>query len=203
MTDPILAWHFLPADRRLANGDGRLVTPGSRLTVYGSIVLCEHELHASVRAIDALSVRAIDALQYASGPIICRVVVDGVVSGDDQIAGTSRRCLWLVDGTRLLREFACCCARQALALSAYPDPRSFAAIDVAERFARGEATSEELFAASAVASVVASAAAWAATRADAWAAAGAAAWDTAGDAQNTELERRIRAAHRAQCGGEL
>ena len=66
MSNPILAWHFLPDDRRLANGDGRPVTPGSRLTVDGPVVMCSHGLHASVRAIDAL--------QFSSGSIICRVI---------------------------------------------------------------------------------------------------------------------------------
>ena len=47
------------------------------------------------------------------------------------------------------------------------DPRSIAALEVAERFAYGNATTEEL------------AAAWAAARAAAWAAAGAAAWAAA------------------------
>jgi hypothetical protein len=45
---------------------------------------------------------------------------------------------------RILREHACWCARQALALVENPDPRSIQAIEVSERFARGEATLEEL-----------------------------------------------------------
>jgi hypothetical protein len=45
---------------------------------------------------------------------------------------------------RILREHACWCARQALALVKNPDPQSIQAIEVAERYARGEATKEEL-----------------------------------------------------------
>jgi hypothetical protein len=45
---------------------------------------------------------------------------------------------------RILREHACWCARRALALVKDPDPRSVHAVEVAERFARGEATYEEL-----------------------------------------------------------
>lgn len=67
---------------------------------------------------------------------------------------------------RALREHACAEARHALALVESPDPRSVACVEVAERYARGEATSEELRAARAAASA-ASDAAWAA----AWAAA--------------------------------
>jgi hypothetical protein len=45
---------------------------------------------------------------------------------------------------RILREHACWCARKALALVENPDPRSIQAIGISERYARGEATEEEL-----------------------------------------------------------
>jgi len=59
------------------------------------------------------------------------------------------------------------------------DPRSIAALEVAERFAYGNATTEELAAARATA--------WDAAWAAAWAAAGAAAGDAAWAAQKTRL----------------
>ena len=74
------------------------------------------------------------------------------------------------------RLFAVWCARRVQHLMTAP--RSVAALDVAERFARGEATVEELAAARAAAR----AAAGVAARAAAWDAAGAAAWAAAGDA---------------------
>ena len=83
------------------------------------------------------------------------------------------------------RLFAVWCARQVQHLMG--DERSIAAVDVAERYANGRATSEELDAARDAArdaawdAVRASSAAWAAARA-AWAAARAAAWDAAWDA---------------------
>ena len=43
-----------------------------------------------------------------------------------------------------LRLFAVWCAREALKLTAEPDPRSIEACDVAEKYANGEATAEEL-----------------------------------------------------------
>jgi len=92
------------------------------------------------------------------------------------------------------RLFAVWCARQALALVPNPDPRSTAACDVAERFANGEATKEELdaaaesaWAAAESARVAAKAAAKAARAADtaAWVAAWAAAMRMAGKAADT------------------
>lgn len=73
---------------------------------------------------------------------------------------------------RELRKFAVWSARQVQHLTT--DPRSVAALDVAERYADGLATDEEL--------AVAGAAAWAVARAAALAVARAAAGDAAGDA---------------------
>ena len=71
---------------------------------------------------------------------------------------------------RELRLLACKWARDALAVIDNPDPRSVAAIDCAERFARGEATMEELAAAKVAAwdaaRVAAKVAAWDAQIAD-------------------------------------
>ena len=94
------------------------------------------------------------------------------------------------------RLFAVSCARRVQHLMT--DPRSVAALDVAERYALGQATDEELAAASDAARDAASdaarAAAWAAARAAAraaasdaardaaWAAASDAAWAAASDA---------------------
>ncbi len=82
---------------------------------------------------------------------------------------------------RELRLFAVFCARQVEHL--LTDQRSKDAIDTAEKFAKGEATYEELAAAEAAAWAAARAAArvaaWAADRDAAWAAARVAAWDAA------------------------
>lgn len=109
-------------------------------------------------------------------------------------------CLRAVKGhDRELRLYAVWCARQVQHLMT--DPRSIAALDVAERFANGEATDEERDAAWADAGAAAWAAArdaardaaWdaarAAARAAAWAAARAAARDAARAAQAAELRR--------------
>ncbi|MFN8757610.1 MAG: hypothetical protein ACK5XA_02270, partial [Tagaea sp.] len=97
-------------------------------------------------------------------------------------------CLRAVTGhDREIRLYAVWCARQVQHLMT--DPRSLAALDVAERHAKGLATDDEL----AAAWTAAGAAAWAAAGAawDAWdaarAAARAAAWDAARDAQAQRL----------------
>jgi hypothetical protein len=104
---------------------------------------------------------------------------------------------WIDDKT--LRLFAVWCAREVLKLVDNPDPRSIAACDVAERFANGAATQQEMAAARSGAWAAARAAAWDATGAwvaawawdatGAWAAARAAAWawDAAWDAQLKHL----------------
>ena len=82
-----------------------------------------------------------------------------------------------------MRLFAVWCAREALKLVESPDERSINACNVAEKFANGEATQEDLDAARAAARDAARDAAWAAARA----AAGDAAWDAAWDAQLNHL----------------
>jgi hypothetical protein len=99
---------------------------------------------------------------------------------DDKVWGTQIRFIRKIDtwNDRTARLFAVWCAREALKLVDKPDPRSVAACDVAERYATGEATREELSAARD--------AAWAAARDAAWEAAGAAR-DAARDAQTKKL----------------
>ena len=103
-------------------------------------------------------------------------------------------CLRAVENQdREIRLYAVWCARQVQHLMT--DPRSIAALDIAERFANGDATGEEMAAArdfawdaawaAGAAAWAAGAAAWAARDAawDAAWAAGAAAWEAAGAAQ--------------------
>ena len=99
--------------------------------------------------------------------------------GNDKVNGSCIRFLRRVDGwnDQTARLFAVWCAREALKLIDNPDPRSIAAVDVAERFANGEATIEELAAVRAAARAVAWDAAWDAVIAAARNAAWAAAWD--------------------------
>lgn len=121
--------------------------------------------------------------------------------------------IWVV--TRLLddktsRLFAVWCARQALKLVKDPDPQSIKACDVADKFAEGKATQDELRVAYRAAWIAAldavaaakSTAAWAATaaahaasdaKAVAWNAADAATWAAkaaAGDVAGADADAR-------------
>ena len=102
------------------------------------------------------------------------------------------------------RLYAVWCARRMQHLMT--DERSIAALDVAERYANGEATDEEreaageaaLEAALEASSEAALEAAWAAARAAAWAAAWEAAWEAAGataGATAGEAERSAQTSH--------
>lgn len=83
---------------------------------------------------------------------------------------------------RDLRLFAVWCAREALKLIESPDERSINACNVAEMYANGEATQDELAAAREAAEAAAREAAWAASWEAAWAASWAASWEAAGEA---------------------
>jgi hypothetical protein len=86
-------------------------------------------------------------------------------------------CLRAVEGhNKEIRLLAVAYARQVQHLMT--DPRSIAALDVAERHAHGKASNDELAASWDAARAAAGAAAWAAAGAAAW----AAAWAAAGDA---------------------
>jgi hypothetical protein len=172
----MLAWHFLAGDKRLGYGDGRLVEVGQTLECEGEPALCERGMHGSVRLIDAV--------YYASGPIVCRVKIEGdVIEDEDKLCGRRRTVLWMFDATNILHEFACGCAEDALALVAQPDARSVEAIAAKRKWLRGEITDEELDAARAAALDAARAAAWDAAMDAASAAALAAAWDASAAAR--------------------
>jgi hypothetical protein len=215
----IQVWHFIRADH--TTGEGLLkVEVGQTLTVEGPLELCQHGLHGSRKALDAL--------YYAPGPVACRDEIWGdLIEDTDKLCGRYRKCLAMIDATTILHEFACLCAERALTrereMGREPDPRSWAAIEAKRQWLRREIDDAKLAAARAAAEGAAWDAAWAAVRAAAgdaasdaasaavraaaggaawdaasaaaWAAAGAAARDAAGDAerdwQDAELTRML------------
>ena len=191
----VLGWWFaaVPEEGKpliLPRGDGREVCVGETLTVEPPIVPCERGLHASVRAIDAL--------EYAPGSLVCRVRLSGeiVAHGGDKHAASERTVLWMADATRILHEFSVWVARSALLrerqLGREPDKRSWEALRVKALWIRGEATDAQL----AAARDAAWDAARAAARDAAWDAAWAAAWDAARAAARDAARAAARAAAR-------
>jgi len=145
------------------NADGTW-TPGEWMpAVEGDLEPCENGYHLT---------DAEHLLNWANASLYTAEYRGEIIEGDGKVIVRQARLTRRVEGwnDRNLRLFAVWCARQALARVDNPDPRSIAACDVAERFANGEATKEELAAARDARD--ARAAAWDAASADS-----AAAWD--------------------------
>jgi hypothetical protein len=104
----MLAWHFLKSDRKLAYPPHTPVFTGQRLTVDPDrLELCDYGLHASERALDAL--------KYAPGPIVCRVRLGGsILTGEDKACASERTVIAMADATETLRVFARACALDVL-----------------------------------------------------------------------------------------
>lgn len=162
------AWWFAPEDKCLRNGDGRKIRVGQTHVHKGVLRLCRSGLHASKHVMDAL--------EYAPGPILCRVECGGeIIHGDDKLVCTRRKYLAVVDGTDLLKKFARMCALDVI--------DKWDAPDVVVRYLKtGDEGLRD------AARDAARGAAWDA----AWAAAWAAAWDAAWDAARAAARAAAR-----------
>jgi hypothetical protein len=155
---------YLPKD-----GQPGLWTP----KIAGKLELCKKGYHLTDAA---------HLLTWCQGNQLFEAETKGkILVGDDKVACGQVRLLSQVEtwNDKNLRLFACWCVRKIWHL--LTDERSRNAVVVAEKYANGDATQEELAAAwdaAGAAAGAARAAAWAA----AGAAAGAAAWDAAWDA---------------------
>ena len=198
MNKRITGYHFTGATLR--NGEP-IPKPGEWLVHNGLIVPCSSGLHASVKVLDAL--------QYAPGPMLHKVILEGELQshGDpiDKYVGRRRKILASIDATNLLRDFARWCALSVIDKWAAPDvvrkylktgdkklrdAASAAAWSAASSAAKYAAWSAACAAARAAARAAAWDAAWDAARA----AARAAAWDAARDAQDKHLQRMVKEA---------
>lgn len=129
-----------------------------------------------------ISNKIIRKLRPCYDPAIVGIPDDEVLSATDWVAKyretvkSEADIVWLFTWSNLmsdkdLRLFAVWCAREALKFIENPDPRSVMACDVAERYANGDATTQELSAAWSAAEYAtrsASAAAWGAAGSAAW-----------------------------------
>ena len=189
----VKGWWFGSTTKKLPHGDGRKIVIGKTHEVKGEIIPCEHGLH--------LSKRMIDALQYAPGPVIYRVVGSGIIvphgNPVDKYACSERTYVsGGVDISATLRLFARKCALDVIHLWNPPE--------IVVRYLK---TGNESIRAAARTATWATAGAgggsWAATwavtrdaeRAATWAAvaAGATTWATARDATTTKFNNRLTA----------
>jgi hypothetical protein len=204
----LLAWHFVAGNRMLRDGS-LLVEPGYIYSIGAeeSVEMCEVGMHASRRAIDAL--------QYAPGPVVCRVRLWGDVREDaDRLVARHREVLWMADATRELHQFGVWCVRHTpladgrTVWHVLSDLRSRRAVTMKESWLRGEATDSDLSAArsaamsaaesaamsaamsaaESAANSAANSAAESAAQCAAWSAAESAAWSAAWSAARSAAE---------------
>ena len=132
----ILAWHWAKADLKTQHSN-EPIAKGKTLKATGPLQLCENGMHASLNPMDAL--------QYAPGPMLCRVELSGeIIQGEDKLCASSRKVLWIANADHMLQEFACLCAERALKAAKVDDPRSWRAIEVKRLWLAGKATDAEL-----------------------------------------------------------
>src|ERR1019366_370637 len=188
-------YHFTGTKLR----DGRPVPAiGEWLTYEGKVQMCESGLHASADPFDAL--------QYAPGALLHKVVLKSIVEKkDDKVVARSRKIIVTINVTELLRRFARLQALGVIHLWDAPtvvkeylttgdENLRAAARDAAGDAARAAAWAAE-GAAGAAARGAAGDAAWAAARDAAWAAE-AAAWSAAWVAAEAAARDATRAAAR-------
>ena len=180
----VTGWYFSEKSRLLRYGDARPIALGVTHEVDAPIELCERGLHASVRAIDAL--------RFAPGPIVWRVELSGEIkSGDDKCVATHRKYIGGgVDASSVMRAFARRCALDVAHLWDMP-PLVRSYLETGDESIRDSAWDAAWAAARAAARAAASDAARAAASDAAWAVASDAAWAAASDQQNAHFERML------------
>lgn len=183
-TLPRVGYWFSDSSGVLPHGDGRPIVIGQKLSIKGKLVICRNALHGSFHPFDAL--------QYAPGPILHRVLFSSArVENSDKVGSRSRTVLASVDATAMLRQFA---RTQALSVIHLWEAPTI----VREYLKTGDETKRG---AAAAAAAAATAAAWAAAAAAAAAARDAAAWaaaTAAGDAATAARDATTWAAARKQ-----
>lgn len=109
---PVQAWHWVSDERVLH--DGARVEAGAiyRLPQHARPLPRHRDSHGCVRALDAL--------RYAPGTVVCLVELAGVVVHDPDdhatLAASQQRVLWVADARRALTEFTCEVAETEIAV---------------------------------------------------------------------------------------
>src|SRR5579859_4275309 len=99
-TQPREGWWFSDDSGVLPHGDGRPIVIGQKLSIKGKLVICRNALHGSFDPFDAL--------QYAPGGILHRVLFSGArIEESNKVGSRSRTVLASRDATIMLRRYAC------------------------------------------------------------------------------------------------
>lgn len=137
------AWHFVPDDGKLARC-GLEVAAGYIYSEDGPIELCQNGLHG-VR-------RVYDGIRYASGSTLCKVKMWGEIAEQPGLlVARHREVLAVRTVANELRLWGCWCVRNTplgdgrTTWDLLMDDSSRNAVEVAERFANGEVTEDELY----------------------------------------------------------
>ena len=102
-------YYFASRDRSIRHSGHRCIEEGMTHTVEPSLDQCDHALHAYRRAIDAL--------RYAHGPVICIAELGGeILHGDKRSISTERTYLEVIDGEALISEFCRRCGLDTMEL---------------------------------------------------------------------------------------
>lgn len=141
MSEAILAWHWMRADRRLRYPPHTLVEPGETLHAEGPLALWANGLHGSRRALDAL--------RYAPGFTVARTAQGGeIIDGGDTFCSRARTALWIVDARMAVIAWLCLivdrCLTSEYAAGRAPDARVCAAATAMQRYTHAEATITEV-----------------------------------------------------------
>lgn len=144
MTQMYPGWHFCA----IKNGkpilrDGSQLVIGRTVEITGELKMCQHGCHDSERLLDALN--------YAPGPYLCRVLVSADMADRDKRCSRFRVAVAGMDATLLLHEFSARIAYCALLAERdrgrEPDQRLWDSVSAKMRWCRGEASDADLSAA--------------------------------------------------------
>ena len=90
MTESVLGWWFHDGSGKLPHGDGRPIVLGETHEVSGVIKTCVNGLHSSETVFDAL--------YYAKGFILFRVLSTGIIAREvDKLAASKRTYISKID----------------------------------------------------------------------------------------------------------
>jgi len=133
------AWHFLKENGRCNTGRLGKIEVGKTYKVKGKIEMCHRGLHGSVRLVDAL--------WHAPGPVLCRVELGGNIVKDPslpcKVVASERTVLWMQDITETLWLFACAEAERIMKTHDATQPAMWDITKALRDYVKGDITDSE------------------------------------------------------------